>query len=146
MSGKLERRRVSDAAAVEVRRLDATRLGQPGDLRRRPMDEDDADVQRPEQGDIEQQRREVVVRDDAGVNRQDERLVAELRDVMQDAAEVGQLHGCVLREEETDIYVESLLWHFNEGKAHIAVPESRRRGFSGAASDLRGRMGGQAPG
>ena len=55
------------------------------------MDEHDADVQRPEQRHVEQQRREVVVGDDGAVDREDEGLLAELRDVLQDAAQVGQL-------------------------------------------------------
>ena len=39
-----------------------------------------------------QQRGEVVVGDDAAVDGEDERLLAELRDVVQDAAQVGELH------------------------------------------------------
>ena len=45
-----------------------------------------------QQRDVEQQRGEVVVGDDVAVDREDERLLAELRDVLQDAPQVGQFH------------------------------------------------------
>ena len=95
---ELQRGRVGHTAAVQIRCDDAARLRQPRDLRRRAVNEDDANVQRPEQRDVEEQRREVVVRDDPGVDGQNERLVSELRDVVEDAAEVGELHGCDLRK------------------------------------------------
>ena len=41
---------------------------------------------------IEQQRREVFVGDNGTVNREDERLLAELWNVLQDAPQVGQFH------------------------------------------------------
>ena len=67
-------------------------VGERLDLRRRAVHEHDADVQRPQQRHVEQQRREVVVRDDGAVDRQDEGLFAELRDVLQDAPQVGRFH------------------------------------------------------
>ena len=47
-------------------------FGERPDLRRRAVDQHDADVQRPEQRHVEQQRREVVVGDDVAVDREDE--------------------------------------------------------------------------
>ena len=67
------------------------------DLRRRAVDEHDPDVQRPEQRHVQHQRREVVVRDDGAVNRQDERLLAELWNVLQDAPQIGQFHVSATR-------------------------------------------------
>ena len=71
----------------------STLVGERLDLPGGAVHEHDADVQRPQQGDVEEQRREVVVGDDAAVDRQDEGLLAELRHVLQDAAQVGELHG-----------------------------------------------------
>jgi hypothetical protein len=50
-------------------------------------------VQRAEEGDVEQQGRQAVVDDDPGINREDEDLLAKLRDVLKDAPEVGQFHA-----------------------------------------------------
>ena len=62
------------------------------DLRRRAVDEHDADVQRTQHRDVQQQRREVFVRDDRAVNREDERFLTELRNVLQDSPQVSQFH------------------------------------------------------
>src|SRR5262245_19293363 len=56
------------------------------------MHQNDPDTQRPEQGDIQQQRREVLVGDDAAINRQNEDLLAELRNVLQDATQIREFH------------------------------------------------------
>jgi hypothetical protein len=89
---EVERRSVGDAGAVVVRRLDMTLSGERTELRRRPVHHHDADVQRPQEGDVEEQGREVVVSDDVAVEPQDEGLFAELRNVMQDAAQIGEFH------------------------------------------------------
>src|SRR3712207_8082853 len=47
----------------QIRGLDASRLGKSSDLRRRTMHQDDADVQRPEQCDVHEQRRKAIVGD-----------------------------------------------------------------------------------
>ena len=89
---ELERRRIRDAGAVEVRGLDALLVGERLDLLRRTVDEHHADIQRPQHRQIEQQRGKVVVRDDGAVNRENEGLFAKLRNVLQDAPQVGQFH------------------------------------------------------
>ena len=89
---ELERGRVRDAGAVEVGGLDFLLLGQRLDLRGRAVDEHDADVQRPQHRHVQQQRGEVLVGDNRAVHREDERLFAELRNVLQDAPQVSQFH------------------------------------------------------
>ena len=91
--GQIERGRIGDAGAVQVRCLDLPAVGQRPDLRGRAVDEHHADVQGPEERHVQHQRGEVVVGDDGAVNREDEGLFAELRDVLQDAPEIGQFHG-----------------------------------------------------
>ena len=98
---KLERGRVRDAGAVEIGRLDFLLLGERLDLRRRAVDEHDADVQRPQHRHVQQQRGEVFVGDDRAVNREDERLLAELRNVLQDAPQVGRFHFWLIIELST---------------------------------------------
>ena len=93
--GELERGFVGDAGAVEVGRRDALLGGQRSDLRGGAVDEHDADVQRAQHGDVHQDVGEVLVRDDRAVHVDDERLLAELRDVLQDAPQVGQFHVSV---------------------------------------------------
>ena len=83
---------VGDAGAVEIGRHNFLFLGQRLDLRRRAVDEHDADVQRPQHRHVQQQRGEVFVGDDRAVHGQDERPVAELRNVLQDAPQVGRFH------------------------------------------------------
>ncbi|MEI9960218.1 MAG: hypothetical protein WDM76_03515 [Limisphaerales bacterium] len=56
------------------------------------MHEHDADAQRPQHGDIQQECREVFVGHNRAVNRKDERLFAELWNVLQDAPQVGRFH------------------------------------------------------
>ena len=89
---ELERGRVRDARAVKIRRFHILLFAERFDLRRRAVDEHDANVQRAQHRDVEQQRGEIFVSDDRAVNREDERLLAELRNVLQDAPQVGQFH------------------------------------------------------
>ena len=90
---QVQRRRVGDPCAIEIRGRGMTLVGERLDLLGSAVHEHDADVQRPEKSDVEQQRREIVVGDDSTVNRQDERLLAKLRHVLEDAPQVGQLHN-----------------------------------------------------
>ena len=78
--------------AVEVGRRDLLFLGQRLDLRRRAVDQHDADVQRAQHRDVQQDVGEVLVGDDRAVDAEDERLLAELRNVLQDAPQVGRFH------------------------------------------------------
>ena len=66
--------------------------GQGLDLGGGAVDEHDADVQRAQHGDVHQDVGEVLVGDDGAVHADDERLLAELRDVLQDAPQVSQFH------------------------------------------------------
>jgi len=67
-------------------------LGQNLDLRRRAVNEHHADIQRTQHRHIQQQRREILVGHDGAVHRQDESLLAELRNVLQDAPQIGEFH------------------------------------------------------
>ena len=89
---EIERGRVRDAGAVEVGGLNFLLVSQRLDLRGRAVNKHDADVQRPQHRHVQQQRGEVFVGDDRAVNREDEGLFAELRNVLQDAPQVGQFH------------------------------------------------------
>lgn len=88
----LQRRRVGDASAVSVRDLDALFFRQRADLRRGAVHEHHADVQRPEHGHIQQQRREIFIGHNGAVHREDKSLLAKLRNVLQDAPQVGWFH------------------------------------------------------
>ena len=65
---------------------------QDPNLRRSAVDERDPDVQRAEDGDIEQDVGEVFVGDDRAVEAEDENPFAKTRDVLEDAAQVGRFH------------------------------------------------------
>jgi len=56
------------------------------------MNEHDADIERAQHRNIQQDIGEVLVGDDGAVDADDEGLLPELRDVLQDAAQVGQFH------------------------------------------------------
>ena len=83
---------VGHARAIQVGSGDFLSVGQQLDLRRRAVNEHHADVQRPQHGHVQQQRGKVFIGDDGAVNREDEGLLAELRNVLQDAPQVGQFH------------------------------------------------------
>ena len=56
------------------------------------MDQHDADAERAEYSDVQQNVREVFVSDDAAIHADDERFLAELRDVLKYAAQVSGFH------------------------------------------------------
>ena len=89
----LQRAGVGDAGAVEVGGRDATLGRKRRHLARGAMHEHDADVQRPEDGDVEEKVGKVVVGDDGAVDGDHEGLLPEPRDVAEDAAKVCRLHG-----------------------------------------------------
>ena len=98
---EFERGFIGNAGAIEVGRRDALRCGQRLDLRRGAMHEHDANAQGAQHGNIHQDIGEVLVRDDRAVHVDDERLLAELGDILQDAPQVGQFHvrlGCTTDE------------------------------------------------
>ena len=90
--GQLERRFIGHGGAVEVGGRNALLGGQRPDLGGGAVDEHDADAQGTQHGDVHQDVGEVLVRDDRAVHVNDERLLAELGDVLQDAPQVGQFH------------------------------------------------------
>ena len=89
---QLERGGVRDPRAFEVGDFNLLLLSEQLDLRRRAVNQHHADAQRPQHRHVQQQGVEVFVGDDRAVNREDERLLAELRNVLQDAPQVGGFH------------------------------------------------------
>jgi hypothetical protein len=80
-------------ASVEVRSGDTLLCRERLDLGGRAVDEHHADVQRAQDGDVEQQVGEVFVGDDRAIEREHEDFFAEARNVLQDAPQVGGFHG-----------------------------------------------------
>ena len=89
IDGEFQCRRVGDAGAIEVRRLDSLPFGESLNLLRRAVDQHHADVQGTQHRHVQEDVGEVFVRDDASVHRDDECLFAELRDVLENPAQVG---------------------------------------------------------
>ena len=83
---------IGDAGAVEIGRLEIAFLGERFDLRRGAVHEHHANVQRAQHRDIQQDVAEIFIGDDGAVHLNDERFLPELRDVLQDAAQVSQFH------------------------------------------------------
>lgn len=93
--GKFEGRFVGDSGAVEIGGGGTGFDGQLLDHRGGAVDQDDTDAEGAEDGDVEEDVREVLAHDDGGVDGEDERAFAEPRDVAEDAAEVCGFHGIV---------------------------------------------------
>ncbi len=91
-NGELQCRGVGHAGAIEVGGLDILLLGERLNLFGSAVHDHHADVQGTQQGDIEEDVGEVFVRDDASIHCDNERLLAELRDVLKDRAQVCELH------------------------------------------------------
>ncbi len=89
---ELERGFVGDAGSVKVRGGAAGFAGQRANLGGGAMHEHDVDVQGAQDGNIHEEVGEVLVGDDRAVHVDDERLVAELRDVAENAPQVGEFH------------------------------------------------------
>jgi hypothetical protein len=91
---ELERRRIGHAASLSRSLgLDSALGGECPDLDRGAVHQHRADAQRPEHGHVHQDVGEVLVRDGRAVDGDHERLLAELRDVLEDAPEVGRPHA-----------------------------------------------------
>ena len=90
--GEPERGFISDPRAIEVGRRDLLFGGERFDLSGGAVDQYDADTQGTQHGNVHQNVGEVLVRDDSAVHVNDERLLAELGDVLQDTPQVGQFH------------------------------------------------------
>ena len=63
------------------------------DLMPRPVDENHLDVERAQDGQIEQHVGKIFRVDDPAVDRDDKRALAEPGDILEDAAEIGDVHG-----------------------------------------------------
>ena len=80
---------VGHAGAVGVGDRDVAELGELLDLLADAVDHHDLDAERAQDGDVGDQVGEVVVGDDAAIERDDEDLALETRDVLEDAPQVG---------------------------------------------------------
>jgi hypothetical protein len=90
--GEFEGEFVGDAGAIEIGGGDAGFVGELADHGGGAVDEDDADVEGAENGDIEEDVGEILIGDDGGVDAEDEATFAEAGDVTENAAEVGRFH------------------------------------------------------
>src|SRR5262245_37678256 len=89
--GQIKRDLVSNTRAVAVRDLLAGLRRQFLDLQARAMHQDHTDAQAAQEVNIEQEIGEVVVGNDGAVKGDNEDLVAELRHITQDFAQVSQM-------------------------------------------------------
>jgi len=95
VQGELQGGGIGDASAVDAGGFEPLFFREDLDLGGGPMHEHDADVQGTQHGDIEQQRGEILIRHDGPIQREDKRLFAELRNVLQDAPQIGRFHYSV---------------------------------------------------
>ena len=93
-----ERVSVGDARAVGVGNHHAEFGGAAFDLVARAVDDDDLDVERTQDGDVEQDVAEILRLDDLAVDGDHESALAETGNILEDAAEVGDLHEWQKRE------------------------------------------------
>ena len=95
--GELQCRGLGHAGTVEVGRLNILLLGERLNLFGSAVHQHHPDVQGTQDGDIEENVGEVFVCDDTRIHRDNERLLAELRNVLEDRAQICELHrvsGC----------------------------------------------------
>ena len=92
-----ERAFVRDARSVRVRDGRAQSGSALFDLVARPVDEDDLDVERAQHREIQQHVGKILGLDNLAVQREDEDAVAEAWDILENAPEVGNLHGKKVR-------------------------------------------------
>ena len=90
--GELQCVGIGDASAEQVGGLESLRFAQGFNLSGGAMDDDDADVQRAQDGDVEEEVGKVLVGDNRAVDGEDEHFFAEARDVLEDAPQVGRFH------------------------------------------------------
>ena len=91
-NGELQCRGVGHAGAVEVGGLDILLLGECLHLFGSAVHHHHPDVQGTQEGDIEEYVGEVFVCNDACIHSDDERLLAELGNVLEDRTQVCELH------------------------------------------------------
>ena len=87
-----ERDVVGHAAAIQVGRRYALLRRERSNLSGGAVHEDDADVERAQHGDVQEEVCEILIRHDRPIDAEDEGLLAEARDVLQDAPQVGGFH------------------------------------------------------
>jgi len=56
------------------------------------MDQNDPNIERTEHGDIQQDIRKIFIGNDAAINAENESFLTKLRDVTENAPEVGEFH------------------------------------------------------
>jgi hypothetical protein len=91
-NGELQGRGVGYAGAVEVGGLDILLLGERLNLFGSAVHHHHSDVQGTQEGDIKENVGEVFVCDDTSIDRDNERFLPELGDILEDRAQVCELH------------------------------------------------------
>src|SRR5260221_9281157 len=89
---KPQRVGIGNAGAVEVRRSELLFFSQGFDLGGSPVDNDLPNVQRAENGDIQEDVGKILVGDNRAIQADDEGLLAEARNVLQDSPQVSRFH------------------------------------------------------
>ena len=90
--GEFECVTVGDTGAVEIARRGGLFVSECSDLLRSTVDQNHTNVEGSQHGDVQQEVGEIHVRHHRAVGRDDKRLVAEARDVLQDSSEIGGFH------------------------------------------------------
>ena len=93
---------IGDARAVGIGNGGAEFGGAPFDLVTRAVDEDDLDVERAQDRDVEQHIGKILRINDLAVDGDDESAFAETRDILENAAEIGNVHGEWQRWQKRD--------------------------------------------
>ena len=88
-NGELQSGSVGGAGAVEVGWVDSLLIGEPFDLFGRAVHDGEADVEGAQEREVEEDVGEVFVGDDASIHGEDEGLFPELRNVLENSAEIG---------------------------------------------------------
>ena len=84
-------------------------FGEGLDLGCGAVHQDDADIERAQDRDIQEDVGKIFVSDNAAIDADDKNLFAELRDVLQDAAQVGQFHVWLMRSVQISESTYSVL-------------------------------------
>ena len=89
---QLQRLRIRYARAIQVRGFELAFFRQGFDLRRRAVHQHDADVQRAQDRHVQQDVGEVFAGDNRPIHAEHKRPLTKLRDVLEDAPQVGKFH------------------------------------------------------
>ena len=119
---EIESDRIRDAGAVNIGWSLARGLRELRDLMSGAMNEDDADAQIPQERDVEQEIAKVVVLDNGAVKRDHEDLVAILRDIPPDPAQIDDaLQPRVLLRRRNRSFVRQLVAAHSHGFSYRAA-------------------------